>query len=278
MAITSLGQLARDLNYDKERTAANASGQGYYGEIHHSPQPFKPTGRGLGVKRPHVHPTEGDANATLYNYGVAKNTPIELARIRLWVESISSAYKVSGQYAQTHSSRTWYPKNFYQDVVQIVGWVPNQYQYDNLVRFVMHSQHTALQSSAANYFNYVDFKLYRPLNTAHTIYHVPPGGVHYGVIITDIDAGHERFQFAKQFQLTCKVTNDFRQNSQRDLYQSTADKIDYVQIWGDPSNPVPVTVGTTPVSSKSLKQGANQVANAAGDAAQSATGAITNLF
>lgn len=277
MAITSLGKLARDLDYDKQRTAANASGQGYYGEIHHSPQPFKPTGQGLGVRRPHVHPTEGNANATLYNYGVAKNAPVYLARTRLWVENIESAFKVSGQYGQAHSSKTWYPKNFFQDVLTITGWVPNQYQYDNLVRFVMHSHHTALQSSADNYFNYVDFKLYRPQNTDRSFYHVPPGGVHYGLIITDIDAGHERFQFAKQFILTCKVTNDFRDN-QKNLYQSIEDKIDYVQIWGDPSQPTPVTIGTTPVSSKSLKQGQQSVANGVNNAAQSVTGAVTNLF
>lgn len=231
------------------RSAAQASGQGfYYQNTQFGVQPFRPTGKGWRVTTPDFAATKNTANASLVNYGAAAHTATALVKAYLFVDSVDTSYTVSGQYAQAHDAKTWYPMNYYQNPVTISGWVANQNDYDNLVRFVHHSHYTALKGNefSNNWFHFLDFRLFRPLaNPKHTFYHIPKGGLHLGLIITDFDGGHDRFEFAKEFQFTCKVTQDFRDPQQNSIYSSIAPTIDLTQIFGNPSLPVPFTAGTS---------------------------------
>lgn len=266
MAVKPASKLASSVNYDSVQNASPGNSASFYGQWHYQPDPWRPTGKGLNVSNPGLVATEFNANACLINRGTAPGE--DTAKIYLYVDTAETAWTVSGEYGQAHDARTWYPRNLKQDDLVLTGYVPNQTEYDRLVRFVQRHHYTALHGADYNnnWFHFVDFLLFQPFNS-HTFNYFPitdtttslqqqdfsqklakHAGLNYGVVIVDIDAGHERFQFAPGFTLTCKVTDDRRSSSANAvaaLYQTNARSIDYTQIFGSFSSADPVTAGTT---------------------------------
>jgi hypothetical protein len=183
--------------------------------------------------------TERNANASLHNRAVFDNNPQH--KLYLFVDSVSTGWRVAGETTQTHDSRTFYPRNLTQDDVTISGTVANNYEYDRLVRFVEHHQNSILgaEDFRGNYFAAVDFRLFKPAN-ANTIYHTNSESgegsgsrMFYTIAILGISAGAERFKNAPTYTLRCKVLHDHLRG-RSELDQAIDRTITYKEIFGGP--------------------------------------------
>lgn len=262
MAVKPASRLTNNVNYD----SLLPKGPGdYYGKYHPQPEAWRQTGRGLAVQNTAPVATEFNANAVLVNRGTVATD--RLAKIYLYVDAVETSWSVAGEYAQAHDAKSWYPRNLHQDLFVIEGFVPSQDEFDKLVRFVDRHHYTALHGAEfnTNWFHFVDFLLFRPKNH-NTFAYFPQtdtshewelrddgglpvaqkqlnalerklakySGLNYGILILDIDAGHERFQFAPAFSMQCKVVDDRRDphaNNIVAMYQTGAATIDYQQVF-----------------------------------------------
>jgi len=135
----------------------------------------------------------------------------------IFVHDVQRTFSISGDHGQSVYARTWYPKNFQETEMSIGIQVANQYEYDKLVEFVQNHHRTILAYGAHNDSKIgaddfgVEFMLFKALMKpgSNDRQVVPP--MHLLVVVTDIQAGHERFVNAPTATLTCRVLNDFRQ-------------------------------------------------------------------
>ena len=198
------------------------------------PPSFQAKGKGYFNRLPDFPATARNANAVLENKATKSDT---LNKIYMFVDRFHTGWAVAGEMAQTHTSRTFYPRHLSQDDLVIEGQVANQYEYDRLVRFTMHSQNRVLDATdyTGTDFLATDFSMFKP-QRAHTIDHFRP--FKYKVAIINMEAGHERFKNAPAFTLTCKVLFDYTRG-QEDVVRILDLKRDYHQIFGDYANPIP---------------------------------------
>lgn len=222
--------------------AINTNKRGVFGNLaftdkpHGQPNTFTPKKVGMNGYNtlPDFPATERNANASLHNRAVFDNNPQH--KLYLFVDNVSTGWKVAGETTQTHDSRTFYPRNLTQDDVVITGTVANNYEYDKLVRFVEHHQNSILgaEDFRGNYFAAVDFQLFKPAN-ANTIYHTSTGGskMFYTIAILSIEAGAERFKNAPTYTLRCKVLHDHLRG-RSELDQAIDRTITYKEIFGGP--------------------------------------------
>ena len=200
-----------------------------------SPPGFRPTGRGLAAALPNFPAT--DALATGYFFNRAR-TPKDgyLYKMPLFIKAVNTNYSVSGDYSQTSSVRTFYPKNFSQDVITITLLFANSFEYDKMVDFVRQHMWDALDTLVDDPNNgangtasqSVEFKLFPFYVQAgkdangqqiyREIYGGIPGGavnaassngVHVAGYIQGCQAGLERFQFARSMDIQLKVSYDY---------------------------------------------------------------------
>lgn len=83
---------------------------------------------GYYVNNPNRDPRNKKPSAFLEN-NVGK-------RIYLWVTEVTSVFGMGGSFAQSVSTRTFYPRNFTQATMTFKGVMPNSYQYNRLAEFV----------------------------------------------------------------------------------------------------------------------------------------------
>lgn len=213
------------------------------GQGHAQPPAFRATGRGLANKIANFPASAHNANASIQNLASAAKDP-DLRKLYLFVNAIQTGWALAGEHGQGQLGRVFYPRNLSQDEFMIEGIVANNYEYDKVVRFVEHHHHTQFASAVSvaqsldgndSYLG-VDFKLFRPVNSSLSTF-TP---LKYGVLITDITAGAERFKFAREYQLTCKVTYDYLQ-PQWHLEQGIKTLITRQTVFGSASNPAPRT-------------------------------------
>lgn len=200
-------------------------------EAHRQPDTFLAKGKGFYNKTTGYEATVNNANASIHN----KATPggnDDAHKLYLFVDYVSTGWKVAGETTQTHDSRTFYPRNLIQNDVEIRGTVPSNYEYDKLVRFVEHHQNSVLRAEDYNgdFFRAVEFELFQP-NAPNSFYHFRP--LYYRIAILSIRAGAERFNHAPTFTLRCKVLHDYL--SGRDEVAQSIDKaLTYKEVYGDP--------------------------------------------
>ena len=174
---------------------------------------FRATGKGLINKLPNVVASEKNANAVLVNTATGR-------KLYLFCTGVSTGWKVNGSFGQGAGFRTFYPRAFSQDDVQIKCVVANQHQYDLMIEFVQRHHRHALSQIPSGKLEHasgmpVDFKLFE--------YRVPKGrdragqiayrtihdAMHYGGFITIAAAGHDHVTNAPAFILNLKVSHDF---------------------------------------------------------------------
>lgn len=153
----------------------------------------------------------------------------------LLVSGVATAYNVAGDYAQTTSSRTFYPKNYSQDPITISLLFANSLEYDKMVHFVRQHHWDALDTFVDDPNNGthgtqsqpVEFRLFPYYVSAgrnrrgepvwREIYGGIPGnfnaassnGTHVAGYVLSCTAGIERFQFFRTMDLQLKVSYDY---------------------------------------------------------------------
>jgi hypothetical protein len=108
--------------------------------------PVVGTDQGYYVNHPNV-PTRYTANA---DNSIGYLEDQDGKRLHLWITDIEMNFQVSGQYAQSHRYRQWYPRNFVQPRVMIQGQVANEADYGNLAEFIRITQRKALRWASAD--------------------------------------------------------------------------------------------------------------------------------
>lgn len=223
------------------------SAPGVWGNLVHQPPPFRATGKGWFNTLPDFPASAKNANGCLLNQG-ADPTQGTLYKTYLFVNGIETGWQLAGERAQTVTSRSFYPRNLTQDEMSIYGQMANQHEFDRLVEFVLHHQHTILKADdVLDEIPAVRFTLFRPV-AGRTFDHFR--ALSYQVAVTDIEAGAERFKNAPEFRITCKVLNDYLQ-TKPEVQDQFSRKIDYKSIFGDYTNPDPSISGTAPETNAS---------------------------
>lgn len=233
MAIRPSSALSNGVYYEQQSiTAANyyARGNGVPAYAP-NPPPFNPTGKGLSVTNSNTVANASNANAVMINRGASPKDPYY--SIYLFVDTVSSAWSISGSTSQASGSRSFYPRNLVQDTYTIAGTMPNQNEFDKLVRFVERAQYIAMNGAkySSTWYNYIDFLLYRP-KSQNTFNHIAHNQ-NLGIEILNVAAGHERFQFAPAYSLSCKVLDDRTDSNRNNLYTDLVTKIGATQIYGN---------------------------------------------
>lgn len=229
---------------------ADVNSVGVFGQAHAQPPAFRATGKGFANKLPNCPANANNSNGSLTNKATSQKVA-DLYKMYLFIDAIQTGWALAGDYGQGQFGRVFYPRNLSQDELVIEGTVANNYEYDRLVRFVEHHHNTQFSSQIAvaqslngnDQYPGVDFSLYRPVNSSIRTF-TP---LKYGVVITDMSAGAQRFQFARTFSLQCKVIYDYLQRPYH-LEQGINTIITRQQIYGSASNPNPTTNNNPPVT------------------------------
>lgn len=69
----------------------------------------------------------------------------------LWVYNVEQNYEISGQYAQSHRHRAWYPRNFVQPRITVQGQFPNQSEYGKFAEWVRDAQMQCQRANSSDY-------------------------------------------------------------------------------------------------------------------------------
>lgn len=101
---------------------------------------FGKIGRGYVVRLPDMVPDQG---------GEAKNKAnayledADHQRVFMWVNEYNADFAMAGQTAQSKKRREFFPHNFTQPSLNIIGQTPNQYQHARLAEFIRRHQRRA---------------------------------------------------------------------------------------------------------------------------------------
>lgn len=240
------------VNAKKKAAGLVASRQsiGVIGTSHAQPSPFRATGRGFFNRLPDFAANAKNSNASLTNVATSPSNN-DFYKIWLFVNAIQTGWTLAGEHAQGQMGRVFYPRNIAQDELSIEGIVANQHEFDRIVQFVEHHHHSQFapqghyaQSLDGNG-NYpgIRFVLFKP-EAGKTFDSFKP--IYYSMVITDIEAGAERFKNYPTYVLTCKVTYDHLQNNE-EVSQALAQATQIRNIFGTASNPT-LSTGSTPSS------------------------------
>lgn len=224
------------------------------------PPAFRATGMGYFNKLPRFPADEKIANAYLINKAVGPNDTNR--KIYLFVDATETGWQVSGSTTQTQGSRSFYPRNLSQDQLIIQGTVANQYEFDRLAVFVRHHQHSQFSTFAMSidttdqHGNYpaCDFALFRPQMDQALNTHAP---LHYGLVIENMEVGHERFKNFPTYELVCKVTYDYLEDK-NDLDQAIGWATSVKDVFGTVKNPSMTHGKDTTTTSQSAKNQPSQ--------------------
>jgi hypothetical protein len=190
-----------------------------------------------------IVPTEQNATAVLVNKMIMDDASPWQKR-PLWITAISTGYNLSMNYGQGPQGRTTYPHNLQQSNIVLTGITPNQYEYDKIVEFCTRANHNilnfkdpgglqngvpAIELRLYNYF--YDQRSWALNNAQHTEQRTQEyEGWLYDVAIENIEAGHERFKNAREYQISCVVIDDHLQDRtsvEDDIYNTLYN--DYIQ-------------------------------------------------
>jgi len=223
-------------------------------EYHKNRPAFRATGMGLMVDLPNnvtVALTKNNANGILEPLVGIGDSPPEATIQYLFIDSISTEWSLSGSLGQSQEARSFYPRNMIQGDLVITGTMPNQYEYDKLVEFVLNHQKDVVQKTDVQYGNDallqvkgLKFTFVTPEGRRDTTYHHGPRliGTQFVIVITNIKAGHERFKFAPSYTLTCKVIDDRfygLNEGEEAVIEVLEDQSDYMKMFGQYVNPSP---------------------------------------
>lgn len=194
--------------------------------------PFKATGSGYLNDIARLAPDSVNATAKLENTALALNDPNR--SIYLWIVEVTTGYQLGIETGQGQRGRAHYPRHVQQSDIQIQGITASQFQKDQLVEFISRSQHTVFETSSkglitppptTQLLGHLTFTLYPHIYDTpvpqgqgqQQIIHYEPWN--YKVQATNIDAGHERFQFAPTYNLTLLVIDDLLQDNVEVSYE-----------------------------------------------------------
>lgn len=212
-----------------------------------NPPGFRATGQGYYNKLPDYAANATTGNGLFINYGL--NPTNKNYQIYTFVTGITTGWSIAGDYGQSASARTFYPKNLSQDAITIEGIVANQYEYDRLTEFMI-----AHQTRAVDVHNPKDTDPTRALEFRMRPFRVPAGrdkkgnivyryinrglpdgdnGIKVQGYVLNWAAGHTRFVNAPRWTCDLKVTYDFLSNPVH--LQGEMNQIlehDYIQTFG----------------------------------------------
>lgn len=187
---------------------------------------FTATGRGYFNKLPSLQADARTGNAILENTALPANH--KLRKIYLFCTGVSTGWNVDGSYGQAIDARIFYPRGVTQDELSIRCVVANQYEYDRVVDFIQQHHASTVGNATVNISRNapaasggtpLDFKLFRyriPVSTdasGQIQYRTIHDSMHYEGFVPSIEAGHERFVNAIQFNIPLKISNDFIGNN-----------------------------------------------------------------
>jgi hypothetical protein len=187
---------------------------------------FEAKGRGYFNQLPHrIVPTERNATAMFINKMIVDDASPWKQR-PLWITAINTGYNLSVNYGQGPQGRTTYPHNLQQTNIVLTGITPNQYEYDKIVEFATRANHNLLNfkdpGGLQNGIPAIELRLYSYFYgqkswalsaDQHTQQRTQEyEGWLYDVAIENIEAGHERTKFAREYQISCIVINDHLQD------------------------------------------------------------------
>jgi hypothetical protein len=185
------------------------------------PKQFKARRQGYYYETATISPEREDqwqqflktANAKLEN--VALTIGQQGKEMPLWITDVSTGYGVTGSKSQGPARAAFYPNGAVHADVTIKGIVPSNYMYDKLVEFVtMHHQYAldanidfdgAWIGDDANGTLPLRFTLFPTKGDYHK--HQP---MQISCYIPTIAAGAQRFQNAREYELTLIVVNNYR--------------------------------------------------------------------
>src|SRR4051812_37231640 len=75
---------------------------------------FRPTGLGWAITIPDFKAVDSIATGVLVNRGLSPKDGY-LSKMPLFIEGVQTGWSIAGDYGQTASSRTFYPRNFSQE-------------------------------------------------------------------------------------------------------------------------------------------------------------------
>lgn len=222
---------------------ASVNTVGVFGDVHAQPPAFRATGKGFFNRLPDFTATEHNANGAITNRATPQRDD-GLYKLYLFVNAIQTGWSLAGETAQGQFGRVFYPRNLSQDEFVIEGICANQYEHDKIVRFVEHHHNTQFSSRASvaqsldgndNYPG-VDFMLFKPVNSALNVF----APMKYQVVITDMAAGAEKFKYAREYTLQCKVIYDYLQRPFH-LEDDINKRVTRQQVFGAAVDPSPRT-------------------------------------
>lgn len=144
----------------------------------------------------------------------------------LWITRVAQGWKLNGVTGQTQKDRIFYPNNLSQVPITIEGIMPNQLEYDKLVKFIM-THHTSAVSDTGTgaTANAVTFTLPQglldlpngPMSSYRADAFMSAGKIVrryyrqmlYDGFITSIIAGHQRFTYAPTFTMQMVISYDY---------------------------------------------------------------------
>jgi hypothetical protein len=158
----------------------------------------------------------------------------------LWIDDIQTGYKLNGSYGQSKNSRLFYPHDMDQNNIIVKGTMPNQAEYDKLVKFVAEHHENALAGGFAKFYlfpstfnqdgskrDYSKTQAFAKKVDVPVANNLRYRGWKYDVIILGHVAGHARFTYSPTYQLQLLVINDYLQSKDeidRDLVEGLMDR------------------------------------------------------
>lgn len=241
---------------NKKKAATKVSASSTFNKPASSnPPAFVATGKGLANKLPDYPATALNANASIVNQATSKSND-DLYKMYLFVNAVETEWNLAGETGQGQMGRVFYPRNLTQGIVTIEGAVANQYEYDRLTRFIAHHHYSQMspqgavaQSLDGNNYPGVIFTMFKPSNQK-TFDGFQP--LRYLLAITQMQAGHQQFQFFPTFSLTCTVLYDYLETKAK-LEQDIKATIQMKAVFGDASNPSPLKTSSSQPSTTTTK-------------------------
>jgi hypothetical protein len=178
------------------------------------PPVFKAKRQGYYYRTRYDQLSTNTANGYLINLGLASDDPNY--SMPLWINSFSSGLRMVGSNAQGPSYRSYFPRNVTFDDIIIHGQTVSNYDYDRMVEFITTHHRSALSGgnpSSQNVSGATPLKFLlkrKDIDLRDKVLYNSHSSYVYNAYVKSIEAGAERFQNAREYQLQLIVASSYR--------------------------------------------------------------------
>jgi hypothetical protein len=163
-----------------------------------------------------VKPNDTNATGVLVNLALTPRD--KWYQMPVWITDIETGYQLGVEVGQGRGGRTIYPHNISQDNILLTGVTPNQEEYDKLVEFCTRHHQTVLEGGPAGFLP-MRLKVFPYVYNTGILNKDGSNRMRvgyepwlYDVIVANVEAGHERYQYARPYRLELLVANDYLQD------------------------------------------------------------------